>query len=433
MNAFAVPLSDRFDTLPREARSPRLLRRLNALLHHARRAPYYADRIPAEPLEHLDQLAEIPLLDRASFRDNAPPVATGLFTRPASECYVFASGGTTDRPRYVYRSHSENAINCKLLAKGLAAGGLERGHVVVNQLAAGELWAGMWVFDKALEYVGATILPVGSTADMEMVAQILGDFRADALISLPTQALSLAGYVAEKGVRLRVPRLVTGGEPLYPEARAQLTASLGVEVFQSAGYASNETGTIGYRCEASREGEFHLHEGAQHIEILAEDGPTEEPHVPGRIIVTNLYRTLMPVIRYDVGDLGCLLPDPCACGRRSRRFRLLGRDGSRVRLGTSFFYPSQFAEAVGRVPGLSLSFRLVIDNDGRRDLLGVEVEGTADAARLEHELSTIRDIAAEVRSGYLAPPSVRVVPRGALPRSRRTGKIAAIDDRRGRR
>ena len=104
-----------------------------------------------------------------------------------------------------------------------------------------------------------------------------------------------------------------------------------------------------------------------------------------------------------------------------------------VRLGTSFFYPTQFADVIGRVPGLSLCFRVVIEHDGRSDVLTLEVEAAVGAARaaLEEELRQLRDLAWEVAAGYVAPPRVRLLPRGGLPRNPRTGKIAAIDDRRG--
>lgn len=431
---FAVAAADRCDVLPPAARDVLLLRRLNALLRYAgRRSPFYRERLPQRPLAALEELAAVPLLERAVFRGHAPPAGSGMLTRPAGNCYVFASGGTTDQPRYVYRSHRENAVNCKLLAKGLACGGLRRGQVVANILAAGELWAGMWVFDKALEYLGSVILPLGSAVEPDGLLRLLAEFRCDALIALPTQALALAGHAADRGAALRIPHLVTGGEPLYPAARDQLAAALGVERFHSTGYAANETGVIGYRCQAVEEGEFHLHEGAQYLEILDETGQSAAPGQAGRLLVTNLYRSLMPIIRYDVGDVGCWLEGPCPCGRQSRRFRLLGRDGSRVRLGTSFFYPAQFAELIGRVDGCSLCFRLVISHDGRRDCLTLEVEAapSADAAALQNELRQLRDLAWEIQAGYVAAPHVRLLPRGGLPRNPRTGKIAVIDDQRG--
>ena len=431
---FAVAAADRFDYLPADARQRLLLRRVNALLRHAgRRVPFYREYLPQRPLADLSELGALPLLQRATFREHAPPVGTAMLSRPAGDCYVFASGGTTDQPRYVYRSHRENAINCKLLAKGLACGGLRRGHVVANLLAAGELWAGMWVFDKALEYLGCTILPLGSAVEPPLLLRLLADFRCDAIIALPTQAMALAGYVTDHGLNLQIPRIITGGEPLYPEARDQLFAGLGVTAFQSTGYAANETGTIGYRCPAVEEGVFHLHEGAQQLEIIDESGQAVTPGEPGRLVVTNLYRTLMSIIRYDIGDIGCWLDEPCPCGRLSRRFRLLGRDGSRVRLGTSFFYPAQFAACIGKAAGLSLCFRLVIDHYSRRDRLTLEVEAAEEASSeaLSKELMQLRDLAWEIEAGYVALPVVRLLPRGGLPRNPRTGKIAVIDDRRG--
>ncbi|GAB6043126.1 phenylacetate--CoA ligase [Endothiovibrio diazotrophicus] len=430
-----IPFSGQVAALPAAERDARLLRRLNALLRHARRASYYRERIPARPLPALEALIELPVLDRTAFREHAPPAGHGLLTRPPTHCYCFASGGTTDQPRYVYRSHRENALNCRLLAKGLALGGLRADHVVANLLAAGELWAGMWVFDKAMEYVGSTILPLGSAVEPELLIRYLHDFRVDAAICVPSQALALAEWAAREGRELRLPRLITGGEPLYPAARRRLADALGVEAFQSTGYAANETGVIGYPCPHSPEGTFHLHEGLFHLEILGEEGTPAAPGEPGSFRVTNLYRTLMPIIRYVIGDIGSWLDEPCPCGDPARRFRLLGRDGARVRLGTSFFYPDQFAERIGTVEGVSMLFRLVIDQATGPDRLTVEVEANrrdaATAARLLAAVGGLRDLAWEIDAGYVAPLEVRLLAPGELPRNRRTGKLNPIDDRRG--
>ena len=64
------------------------------------------------------------------------------------------------------------------------------------------------------------------------------------------------------------------------------------------------------------------------MEILDEatEEPITEPGVRGRVVVTNLFRTLMPIIRYPVGDLAEWVDDEC------RAFRLVGRthEGARV-------------------------------------------------------------------------------------------------------
>ena len=79
---------------------------------------------------------------------------------------------------------------------------------------------------------------------------------------------------------------------------------LHVEHICSTGYTSNETGVIAFQCQAEKNKSiFHLHENMQHVSILAFDSNLEEAiDCPGRIITTNLNRTLMPLIGYSIGN-----------------------------------------------------------------------------------------------------------------------------------
>lgn len=49
------------------------------------------------------------------------------------------------------------------------------------------------------------------------------------------------------------------------------------------------------------------------LEIVDDGGPVPNG-TPGRIIVTDLYNHVMPLIRYDTGDIGILSRRQCPCG-----------------------------------------------------------------------------------------------------------------------
>jgi hypothetical protein len=72
---------------------------------------------------------------------------------------------------------------------------------------------------------------------------------------------------------------------------------------------------------------LHVNSDAVHIEIL--DVTTDMPvaaGVPGRVIVSDLLNTAMPLLRYDLGDVAVNVGGgPCSCGRVTPRIRLLAR------------------------------------------------------------------------------------------------------------
>jgi phenylacetate-CoA ligase len=60
---------------------------------------------------------------------------------------------------------------------------------------------------------------------------------------------------------------------------------------------------------------FHIHTEHCLVEIVDEDGKQCPSGQLGRILVTTLNNTAMPLIRYDTDDLAVSLDGPCPCGR----------------------------------------------------------------------------------------------------------------------
>lgn len=93
------------------------------------------------------------------------------------------------------------------------------------------------------------------------------------------------------------------------------------EVFQY--YASQETGPIAAECK--KHYGMHIHEEYLMVEILdKKDQPVPEGE-RGRIVITSLLNEVMPLIRYEIEDIGLVLPSLCPCGRTSRRLLVEGR------------------------------------------------------------------------------------------------------------
>ncbi|MGR3910826.1 hypothetical protein Q3A80_27645 [Burkholderia sp. SR8] len=75
-------------------------------------------------------------------------------------------------------------------------------------------------------------------------------------------------------------------------------------------YSSEEIGFIATECS---DGRHHVVEDGVYVEIADADSDGV-----GRVVVTDLGNYLMPLIRYDHGDLTRLSDAPCSCGRSFR-------------------------------------------------------------------------------------------------------------------
>ena len=139
--------------------------------------------------------------------------------------------------------------------------------------------------------------------------------------------------------RLRVsPRiLVTAAELRTAEMTQRLQGAFGVRPYDLFG---STEGLFGSECEHHQG--IHLFEDTTLVENVDADGQPVPPGQPGaRLLVTNLYNLVQPLLRLEVTDLVTIDPDPCPCGRILARMKtiygrsddvlsLCARDGGQV-------------------------------------------------------------------------------------------------------
>jgi phenylacetate-CoA ligase len=117
----------------------------------------------------------------------------------------------------------------------------------------------------------------------------------------------------------------------------RLQEAFGVRPFNSFG---STEGLFGLECEHHQG--IHLFEDTTLVENVDADGQPVPPGQPGaRLLVTNLYNLVQPLLRLEVTDLVTIDPDPCPCGRILARMKtiygrsddvlsLYARDGGQV-------------------------------------------------------------------------------------------------------
>jgi len=169
------------------------------------------------------------------------------------------------------------------------------------------------------------------------------------------------------GLRIRPRRIVAISEPLLPETRALLAEVWGAPV--SIGYGMSE-GVFAHGCAHGT----HLPDDLCLVEIVDSDGRAAPPGQLGqRILVTNLYNPVLPLIRYEVTDEVRVDPEPCPCGSVLRRI-----DDPQGRFDDTFGYPDGtmvhphvFRDVLGQHPTL-------VEYQVRQTLRGADVAIVTD-------------------------------------------------------
>lgn len=436
---FITPFEYRND----EERDAVTLIKLNHLLDYARlHSPFYKETLPAKNPNSIIELAKLPILSQEVFKSKLPPYGEGILTSELGDSISFSSGGTSGKPKSVYRTMEETRRNASRMAKGLSTKLFERGDVVANLFFSGNMWASFISMNMALEEIGCHILPIGGHVGIDNIMNLLKVFKVDGIVSIPSILISIAEYVEKnKLTGFKIRKIGYGGEHLAPAAEEYLRKILKTEIICSATYAINDTGVVGYQCEECTGSVHHIFEDLHIVEIV---DPETFELVPegstGNIILTNIDRMLMPVIRYDVGDRGRIVPGKCKCGRKTRLLELLGRSDEVLIIGADNISVDAISHCVSRVTGLSQKFIMYGKYKGHLDLIEVHIECNEELTDKERKdsgeklveviLNEKPVLNANYVGGSVARPEVIVLSPGELPVNPRTGKIKRVIEER---
>lgn len=182
------------------------------------------------------------------------------------------------------------------------------------------------------------------------------------------------------------------------DIRATLSRVFGARVHNK--YGSRECADMA--CECARGG-FHIFATGVHLEVVDDAGQPVPPGVTGRILVTLLHNFRMPIIRYEIGDLGALSDRACPCGSSFPLLdRVEGRLSERLTTATGgYLSPVYIRHLIGVVhnPGTIARFQFV-QEPAQRYSLALQLDGEVSAADFESlRLKIERDLLAVLGPG----------------------------------
>jgi phenylacetate-coenzyme A ligase PaaK-like adenylate-forming protein len=387
-------------------------RRMRALLTTAKSgSSWHRERlrdVDAATFTEAD-LASLPTMTKADLMDNFDAVVTdSRLTRDVVDAYVehlpenlylfdgyvvVASGGSSGRRGvFVYDWDAFATFSCQNLrwmslappAPPLANLWAPRGAHIT--------WVAFRIFPGAGGHTRVPpTLPVG-----EIVAQLTA-LQPKTLAGYASTLALLAGEARRGRLAINPTRVVTCGEPLLPEVRAEIEAVWPVHVYNFYGMSE---GPYAFPCGAGDA--MHLPDDLHYVEPVDEAGRPVPPGTPAaKLFVTNLFNLTEPLIRYEVTDQLVVLPEPCPCGMASRRVdHLLGRaDDIFTYPGGTRVHPLTIRAPLGR-------HRHVVEYQVLQTDRGIRVRFCANGPVDPAELSAT--IASGLRGCGLADPEIIV-------------------------
>lgn len=309
-----------------------------AMTRYLKRVSFINSGLPGGCMSLTEMSAEM----RRPFEEGTPLLKKDEFPSKreiADEGYlVLKSGGSSGAAKYAPHTYADAQVTYDETARFIIAAGVDpKKDICMNLFYSGELYGGFISIYEALKKAEIIQLPMTAVMDMEKVANEIVASRVNVLMGMPTYLLRLFSEQKETLKAYGGIDLVLYGGEHFDRAQAQyLKETFGIERIASITYGCNEIGSMGYACEYCEGGVHHV-APSKYLEILKldSDEPVADGEI-GRLVWTPMDSENTPIKRYEIGDLGRFVKEPCSCGRLSPRFELMGRFGDVFKFATNY-------------------------------------------------------------------------------------------------
>jgi len=289
---------------------------LKVVQHAYRHVPFYRKRydeqgIRPEDIKGLDDFSKLPVVTRQEVIDNWREM---IDERQSLDSLTkYGSGGSTGAPVTTYHSSEEAYKSWALEMVSFSVQGIPYGTRMVR------LWGAPQDVAKFRGFRGTIRASLQNDYMLNafvMDAPLMGEYvkrinrlKPYAILAYPEAADLLARYILENELSIHSPRaIVTSAGVLLPTYRENITTAFGCPVLDR--YGCREAGVVSYQCPQQQG--LHIFPIGAHVEVVR-DGDPVPTGVDGHVLLTPLRRRAMPLIRYDIGDVGRLLEQGCSC------------------------------------------------------------------------------------------------------------------------
>jgi phenylacetate-CoA ligase len=344
-------------------------------------SPFYAERLGEGSVDTLDELASLPFVTKAELLEaqaEDPPLGPIAGAARDDIVRLHVTSGTTGTPLLIGFTAADLERSTIAGARAFRMAGVTPDLTILHCVNYA-FYAGGIADHMSLEATGATVVPVG-LGQSDRLLDLFPSLRPDGIFAITSYANHLAERARAKELdprELGLRTIVTGGEPGgdIPELRARIEETWRARVVDTYGLGEVWP-TLGAQCEV-RDG-FHLTTTDLLVTELV-DPETDrvlgwEPGTTGELVYTHLHREASPLVRFRSRDRAAVLALDCECGRRTPRFRLLGRVDDMIVVRGVNVFPSALERLLAEAIPTMRGFAILLDEPVPPPPLAVVVE-----------------------------------------------------------
>ena len=337
-------------------------------------------------IQGIDDSAKLPTFNSDDIKQDQeenPPFGTihgpGLGYLQDTPLKLQTSGGTTGTPRPTLYGPVEWELNGLTLARALYVLGVRPGDVFQAPYTAALQNTGWCSYKAAHDYLGALVLTTGTGAvtPSRRQLELAFEWGTNVWYARPEYMTQLAKVCRDelgRDLRELDTKFVCGGfgPDVDSSFRHQIEGLWGCPAYDL--YGTHEMGMGSFEC--THKAGMHLMEDAIYVELVDVDSEAAVPDgEKGNMVVTIFFRSIPPIIRYNLRDLTRIVgTDVCACGSAFRRMeKCLGRSDTMVRIRGNSIWPQACLPAVKSDPRTTGEWLCVAERVTRDDVVREEM------------------------------------------------------------
>lgn len=399
------------------------------------KVPFYKEKytkadVYPEDIESLEDIEKLPYTTKDELRKGYP---FGIFAVDQSEIIeIHSSSGTTGKPVVSGYTRKDLDIWGEIMARGLTMMGADEDDLIQNTHGYGLFTGGFGVHYGA-QKIGSTVIPMSTGQTIRQV-EIMEDFGTNIIIVTPSYGLHVAEIAKEQGVDLEKIGLKAvgfGSEMWTEEMRKAIEKKFHAPAFNI--YGLTEIMGPGIAVECIEQKGLHISEDYFYPEIR--DTKTLKPlknGEKGELVLTNLERDGMPIIRFRTKDITSLNYEECECGRTTVRMaRITGRSDDMIKVKGVAIFPSQIEKALLSAGDVEPHYLIIVTRPHNLDEIEIKVEASEEtfSDNIKEMLKIKSNIKNHIESEIGIKVKVTLVEPKSIPRSE--GKTVRVIDKRG--
>jgi len=272
---------------------------LNNLLNHAvNSAPFYSK------YKTYNSLHDFPVINKILIQENFNSFKSIAYLNKKQ--YLVSTSGSTGIPFQLFQNKNKRSRN----TADVIYFSQQSGYIIGQKVYFLEAWrhTKKKIIKSKIQNIEYVDISIFETRQIDVfLKRLSNNLILNNIIGLPSALEKICKHMDNQtfleSKKLKINSIITVSEYLSSYVKENLEKHFNTKVVSR--YSNEEMGILAQQSNIEQNNAFNINWASYYVEILKMD-TNEKANLGelGRIVITDLFNSCMPLIRYDTGDIG---------------------------------------------------------------------------------------------------------------------------------